>query len=189
MNQTATHPGNSAPKPTVAALIEQYHLQPLEFEGGLFVQTYRSPEEYDGSQLPARYAGQGHAFGSAILMLFTADPDSFSALHRLTTDEIYHFYLGDPIELTLLHPDGAFKTVTLGQDVLAGEQVQFVIPAGVWQGSRLKPGGSYALFGTTMAPAFQIEDFEAADRESLSAAYPGAGERIAALTRSNPQQS
>ncbi|GAP13498.1 uncharacterized conserved protein [Longilinea arvoryzae] len=173
-------------KAVVEALIERYNLKPLAFEGGLFVQTYRSEGTYAGDQLPARYAGLEHAFGSAILMLFTDDPDSFSALHRLKTDEIYHFYLGDPIELTLLHPDGSFQTVTLGQNVFAGEQVQFVIPAGVWQGSRLMAGGRYALFGTTMAPAFQIEDFAAADRESLSAAYPGARERIAALTRSNP---
>lgn len=165
------------------ALIERFDLKPLLFEGGLFVQTYRSDGMCPGDRLPARYAGLDHAFGSAILMLFTDDPDSFSALHRLTTDEIYHFYLGDPIELTLLYPDGDFQTVTLGQNVLAGEQVQFVIPAGVWQGSRLKPGGSYALFGTTMAPAFQVEDFAAAERESLLAAYPGARERIVALTR------
>lgn len=171
------------PKSILEALIEQYNLQPLTFEGGLYVQTYCSAEEYAGDRLPARYAGLDHACGSAILMLFTADPDSFSALHRLATDEIYHFYLGDPIEITLLYPDGSFRSVTLGQDVLAGEMVQFVIPAGVWQGSRLKAGGRYALFGTTMAPAFQIEDFEAADRASLSERYPEAREQIAALTR------
>jgi predicted cupin superfamily sugar epimerase len=173
---------------TVEALIQHFNLRPLPVEGGLYVQTFRSDETYTGDCLPARYAGLDHAFGSAILMLLTDDPNSFSALHRLTTDEIYHFYLGDPIELTLLYPDGVFQTVVLGQNVLAGEQVQFVIPAGVWQGSRLKAGGSFALFGTTMAPAFQVEDFEAANRENLSTTYPQARERINALTRENSSQ-
>lgn len=168
---------------SIEALIAHFNLKPLPVEGGLFARTYVSEEIYDGGRLPARYEGLDHPYGSAILMLFTPDADSFSAMHRLKTDEVFHFYLGDPFDLLLLYPDGASRTVTMGQNVLAGQQVQYVVPAGVWQGSRLNPGGRYALFGTTMSPAFAVEDFEAAERDELLAEYPRERERITALTR------
>lgn len=174
---------NLTPNDLLETLIAHFHLKPLPVEGGQFARTYLSADVMAGEHLPARYAGVDHAFGSAILMLFTDAPDSFSALHRLKTDEVFHFYLGDPFDLLLLFPDGSSQTVRLGQNILAGEQVQFVVPAGVWQGSRLNPGGRYALFGTTMSPAFHVEDFEAAERESLIARYPHERERITALTR------
>ncbi|MGH7573188.1 MAG: cupin domain-containing protein, partial [Gemmatimonadota bacterium] len=109
-------------------------------------------------------------------------------LHRLPTDEVYHFYLGDPVEMLLLHPDGASETVTLGPDVLGAEKVQFVVSRGVWQGSRVAPGGNWALLGTTMAPGFEFADYEGGDREDLVARYPEAAGWIRALTReASPQ--
>ena len=169
-------------------LAEHFNLKPLPVEGGMFARTYYSADQCAGETLPERYAGADHAFGSAIYMLFTDAPDSFSALHRLKTDEVFHFYLGDPFELLLLYPDGSSQTVVLGQDVLAGQQVQFVVPAGVWQGSRLLSDGEYALFGTTMAPAFSVMDFEAASREELLQQYPQEDERIRALTRPDSER-
>lgn len=167
------------------AIISCFNMQPLPIEGGVFVRTYLSAETYPGSSLPSRYHTVDHAFGTAILMLFTEEADSFSALHRLKTDEVYHFYLGDPIELSLLYPDGAVRTIKMGQAVLKDESVQFTVPAGVWQGSRLCAGGKYALFGTTMAPGYHDSDFEAAERETLLLQYPHEKERIHALTRPN----
>lgn len=172
-----------SPKITAEQLAAHLNLKPLPVEGGAFARTYLAAEQCAGDLLPARYEGVEHAFGSAIYMLLTDAPDGFSALHRLKTDEIFHFYLGDPFELLLLYPDGTSRTVVIGQDVLAGQQVQFVAPAGVWQGSRLLPGGAYALFGTTMAPAFSVTDFEAARREELLQQYPHEAGRIHALTR------
>jgi len=121
--------------------------------------------------------------GTAIYYLVTAAPDGFSALHRLPTDEIYHFYLGDPVEQLLLHPDGRTEIIVLGQDIAAGQRVQHVAPRDTWQGTRLRDGGDWALLGTTMAPGFDISDYEAGDRGVLSAAYPHEAARIAALTR------
>lgn len=164
-------------------LAAHFGLKPLPVEGGMFSRSYLSADDCPGDVLPERYAGKGRAFGSAIYMLFTNEPDSFSAMHRLKTDEVFHFYLGDPFEMFLLYPDGTSRTVTLGQDVFAGQQVQFVVPAGVWQGSRLLPGGEYALFGTTMAPAFAVNDFEAGLREELAQQYPQEAQRIRSLTR------
>jgi predicted cupin superfamily sugar epimerase len=163
-------------------LITELDLQPLAFEGGLYVQTYKSNEAVPQAALPERYHSP-RSFGTAILYLLTDHPDSFSAMHRLLTDEVYHFYLGDPVEMLLLYPDGNSQQVLLGQDIMAGQKVQFVAPAGVWQGSHLLPGGEYALIGTTMAPGFEYEDFTNGARAVLLNAYPSAHELICQLTR------
>lgn len=166
-------------------LIARLGLEPLPGEGGYYRETWRADESVAPSALPPRYRGE-RALGSAILYLLTSDPDSFSALHRLPTDEIYHFYLGDPVELLLLHPGGKVDVVTLGPDVLAGERVQLVVPRGVWQGSRVHAGGEWALLGTTMAPGFEFADYEAGECDRLIDAYPEAAARIRALTREDP---
>ena len=167
---------------TPEQLIELLELEPLPVEGGMFRQTYCSAETIPQAGLPARYRGD-KPFATAIYYLLTSDPDSFSALHRLPTDEMYHFYLGDPVELLLLFPDGGSRRIVLGQDLLHGQQVQFVVPRGVWQGSRLVPGGRFALLGTTMAPGFEATDFEGGQREELLARYSNQAELIRALTR------
>jgi predicted cupin superfamily sugar epimerase len=110
-------------------------------------------------------------------------PDTFSALHRLRGEEVFHFYLGDPMEMLQLAPDGSGRLVLLGTDLLSGQQPQTVVPAGVWQGSRLRPGGAFALLGTTMAPGFDFADFEAGKREQLQTQYPNFADLIERLTR------
>jgi len=163
-------------------LIAHFDLQPLPVEGGLFRRTYAADETIPLEALPERYTAP-KLFGSAIVYLLTGEADSFSALHRLPTDEVYHFYLGDPVELLLLYPDGGSRRVVLGQDVLNGQHVQYTVPRGVWQGSRLIAGGEYALLGTTMAPAYDDGDFELGPRDMLLAQYPERAELIGALTR------
>jgi predicted cupin superfamily sugar epimerase len=161
-------------------LIALLGLRPLPVEGGYFRETYRSADRLPAAALPARY-GADKSAATAIYYLLT--PDTFSALHRLPTDEVYHFYLGDPVEMLQLWPDGTGRVVTLGQDLKAGQLVQTVVPRGVWQGSRLRPGGAYALLGTTMAPGFEFADYEAGDREELVIQYPVFASRIQGLTR------
>ena len=148
---------------TAKQVQELFKLQPLEPEGGWFAETYRSP------------------VSSAIYYLLT--PDTFSAMHRLKGDEIYHFYLGDPVEMLLLKADGSAEALLLGQNVTAGMRVQHTVPGGTWQGSRLAPGGKFALMGTTMAPGFAPQDYEAGRRDALSAQYPAYAPLIAFLTR------
>jgi len=121
----------------------------------------------------------GKSASTAIWYLLT--PDTCSALHRLPADEVYHFYLGDPVELLLLNPEGG-EVVTVGPDLRSGQRPQVVVPAGTWQGSALAAGGAFALMGTTMAPGFDFSDYEAADRDVLSRAYPAFAERILRLT-------
>lgn len=171
-----------ADRPSVAELIEILDLEPLPVEGGLYRQSYRStriltPEAFGGSYPEEKPAG------TAIYYLITPDRGGFSALHRLPTDEIFHFYLGDPVHTLLLHPDGSSTRATLGPDLRAGQQVQFTVPAGVWQGSYLSPGGEYALIGTTMAPGFTESDYEGGERDALLASYPQEADLIIHLTR------
>jgi len=128
--------------------------------------------------LPGRYKSS-RAFSTAIYYLLT--PETCSRMHRLRSDEIFHFYLGDPVTMLLLFPDGKSETVTLGQDLSAGQKVQFLVPRLVWQGAFLNAGGRFALLGTTMSPGFDYEDYEAGDRSMLLHVYPDQKEIIERL--------
>ena len=165
----------------IREIIERLGLQPHPAEGGLFAETYRGNEVIEIDALPERY-GRAKAFSSAIYYLLT--PGVFSAMHSLLSDEVYHFYLGDTVEMLNLFPDGSHKVLSLGSDILNGELPQLVVPQRVWQGSRLKEGGRYALLGTTVAPAFDYEDFELGRRSELVCRYPECAQLIEALTRS-----
>ena len=156
-------------KMTAEEVIETLGLIPLAEEGGLVKETYRS----------SVLTESGEAAGTAIFYLLRGG--SFSHLHRLTGDELYHFYMGDPVKLTELLPDGSVCTTILGQDVRNGEQLQHLVPAGNWQGSRLKEGG-WALLGTTMCPGYSAEGYEHGDARTLKKAYPSAEGEIDALT-------
>ncbi|MEU0895264.1 cupin domain-containing protein [Streptomyces massasporeus] len=151
-------------------LIAHYGLEAIPREGGLFRQTWAGPERPDG-----------RAEGTAIVALLAAG--DFSALHRLPTDEIWHFYRGDPLELLLLGPDGTTRTVVLGPDILNGQHVQFTVPAGTWMGGRVRGAGQWTLFGCTMAPGFTFDGYEHGDAVELTARYPAVADEIAALSR------
>ena len=162
---------------------ELLNLRPLHGEGGFFVETYRAKFVLAQASLPPGYLG-GRALSTAIYYLLT--PDTFSAIHRLKGDEVYHFYLGDPAEMLVLKPDGTGETVLIGSDVVSGMRLQYVVPGGAWQGSRVVPGGKFALMGTTMSPGFDPADFELGARDQLITRYPGYTALIAGLTRITP---
>lgn len=160
---------------TAQELIERLELQPLPLEGGHYRETYRSSLRWVAG------SSQAKAVSTAIYYLLT--PETFSALHRLPTDEIFHFYLGDPVQMLQLMPDGTARTLLVGSDVLSGQSPQVVVPAGVWQGSRLLPGGAFALMGTTMAPGFDFKDYEAGTAD-LARRFPAYGNLIEKLLTS-----
>jgi predicted cupin superfamily sugar epimerase len=164
---------------TAAQLIAALDLRPLPLEGGYYRETYRSADQLPAAAWGGRFRG-GKAAGTAIYYLLT--PDTFSALHRLPTDEIYHFYLGSPVYLLQLLPDGGGRIATLGCDVLSGQSPQLVVPRGVWQGSYLADGGAFALLGTTMAPGFDFSDYEGGDHAALTMQYPAFADLIRRLT-------
>jgi predicted cupin superfamily sugar epimerase len=164
---------------SAAEVIAALELKPLPREGGYYCETYRNADLVHAGALPSRY-GRDKSISTAIYYLLT--PDTFSAMHRLPTDEVFHFYLGDPVTMLQLGPDGG-HVLTLGPDLRAGQQVQTVVPCGVWFGSFLSDGGSWALMGTTMAPAFDFTDYEAGDRTALCDQWPQWAEMIRRLTR------
>ena len=146
-----------------ASLIEHFGMARLPVEGTYVARTYRSSVD-----TPA-----GGPAGTAIVGLYCDDPPSRSLFHRLDFDEVWHYYGGDPIRLVLLHPGAGDDEVILGSDVLAGQRVQHVVPAGVWQAGELVAGGDWALFGCTMAPGFTGTCFEGGTVGSLLASHPG----------------
>lgn len=150
-------------------------LDPHPIEGGHFRQTWAASATLD---LP-----RGPRFrGTAIYYLL--EKGQFSEMHMLESDEMFHFYLGDPVEMLQLFPDGGSVVLRLGQDLLAGENVQVLVPAGVWQGTRLIGNGEVALLGCTVVPGFDYADYHNASLEELAEKWPEQKERIRALTRS-----
>src|ERR1700721_1894593 len=148
-------------------------LEPHPVEGGFFRRTYTSA-------LTMETERGRRAVGTAIYYLL--EPGTFSEMHRLTSDEIFHFYLGDPVEMLQLHPDGSSAVFTLGQDLLNGQHMQLTVPAGVWQGTRLlddsKAGGKMALLGGTGTPGFEFADYTSGSYADLVAKWPAEAERI-----------
>ncbi|MBQ1093018.1 cupin domain-containing protein [Streptomyces sp. B93] len=155
---------------TPEALVAHYGLEPIPREGGLFRRTWAGPDRPDG-----------RPEGTAIVALLTRG--DYSALHRLPAAEVWHFYLGDPLELLLLAPDGGTRTAVLGPDVPRGQHPQFTVPAGTWMGARLAGNGSWAFFGCTMAPGFSYDTYEHGEADVLTARYPAEAARITALCR------
>ena len=170
----------SPEKLTAERLKEILRLEPHPREGGWFRQTYMSAERIPQGVLPVRYRGE-RAAATAIYYLLT--PTTFSEMHRLASDEVFHFYLGDPVEMLQLTPDGEGEVVRLGTDIEGGMKPQLLVPQGVWQGSRLIAGGEVALLGCTVSPGFDYADYEQGRRDLLAAEYPKFAEMIRELTR------
>jgi hypothetical protein len=155
-------------------------MQPLRQEGGYYIETYRAVEKLKKDVLPPGFSGDRN-LASVILYLLTAK--TVSSMHRLKSDEMFHFYFGDPVTMLQLHPDGHSELITLGSNILKEQKVQVLVPRGVWQGAFVQPGGKFALLGCSVAPGFDEKDFELGDRNVLLAKYPDLRELILRLTR------
>jgi predicted cupin superfamily sugar epimerase len=165
-----------------AELKKMLGLEPHPREGGWFRETWKAEERIPLEALPAgRYSGARSA-GTAIYYLL--EPENFSEMHKLASDEVFHFYLGDAVEMLQLWPDGTGKRVVLGQDIAQGQLLQTVVPQGVWQGTRLIPGGKVALLGCTVSPGFDYADYASGEQEELVRRWPDWKAMIEGLTRS-----
>jgi hypothetical protein len=167
---------------TAAEIIAALGLVPHPKEGGYFRETYRAGEALPREICGGRY-GAPRAASTAIYYLLTST--TFSALHRLASDEVFHFYAGDPVEQLRLYPDGRGEVVTIGNNLAAGLRPQTVVPRGVWQGAWLVPGGRFALLGCTVAPGFDYADYETGNGPALAAEYPDFAGKIATLAARN----
>ena len=153
-------------------IIQKLNLIPLADEGGFYRQTWVSDINLEGKPI-----------GTAIYFFLINSYDGFSALHTLPFPEIYHFYLGNPLELSLFHKNGKVEQITMGQNILNEEHPQFTVPGGVTQGSRIIDEGKFALIGTTMSPGFTTEDFYLNSRKEMMKKYPEHKKLILSLTR------
>jgi predicted cupin superfamily sugar epimerase len=163
-------------------IIAELGLQPHPIEGGFFLETHRSPAILPAAALPNRYQSLTHrSVSTAIYYLLTAE--TFSEMHRLPTEEVFHLYLGGPVRMLQLFENGQGQEFVIGSDILAGQRPQWVVPAGVWQGTHLEPGVDFALLGATVAPGFDFADYEQASRAQLISQYPNFAQAIHRLTR------
>jgi predicted cupin superfamily sugar epimerase len=159
--------------------IEKLHMQPHP-EGGFYAETYRSHEHILGEHLPGRYNGD-RSFATAIY--FLVEGGRFSALHRISSDEMWHFYTGTRLTIYAIEPQGDLQTIHLGNNPDEGEVFQAVVKAGCWFGSIAKDPDGYALVGCTVAPGFDFADFELADRREMLQQFPQHRSIIEALTK------
>jgi predicted cupin superfamily sugar epimerase len=157
-------------------------LQPHPREGGWYVRTYEAAERVAADAFEDRRYSDARRTGTAIYYLL--EPETFSEMHRLRSDEVFHFYAGDAVEMLQLITEGRGERVTIGNDLERRQTPQVVVPRGVWQGSRLATGGRWALLGCTVSPGFEFEDYDAGDRLELCNGWPEFSEEIVALTRS-----
>jgi uncharacterized protein len=159
-------------KDDARAVVQALGLTPHP-EGGYYRETFRAPLAVD--------APQGtRAASTAIYFLLPAG--TFSALHRVRSDEVWHHYDGDPVEVYTLREDGEAQVVRLGPDLARGDRPQIVVPAGVWQAA-VPVGERFALCGCTVAPGFDFADFELPSRAQLASRFPAVRELVERLTR------
>jgi hypothetical protein len=159
---------------SAAEIKELLHLEPHPVEGGWYRRTYTS-------EVSVALLRGVRPYGTAIY--YVLEEGTFSEMHMLASDEMFHFYLGDPVEMLQLWPSAESNVVTLGPDLGAGQHVQITVPAGVWQGTRLVEGGKCALLGCTVTPGFDFADYRSGRADELIAQWPLEAERIRKLTR------
>ena len=164
---------------TASQLIASLRLN-VHPEGGYYLETYRSGEMISMESLPPRFGGE-RPFSTAIYFLLKGN--QYSALHRIKSDEIWHFYHGVGLHLYLIHPDGRGEVLKLGNDPDQGYSFQQVVPAGCWFGARPVSKKGYSFVGCTVAPGFDFGDFELANRKELLIQFPGHAEWIIRLTK------
>ncbi len=158
-------------------------LEPHPREGGWFRETFAGSERIAPETFAeGRYLTPRRTHTAIYYLL---ESTTFSEMHRLRSDEVFHHYAGAPVEMLQLHADGEGERRLLGGNLAAGEQPQVLVPRGVWQGSRLLPGanpGAWALLGCTVSPGFEYEDYHSGTRAELLAEWPEWSGLIHALT-------
>lgn len=140
-------------------------------EGGYFKEVYKSDEVLKNK-------GQRRLYSSIYFLLQQGNPSHF---HRLTADEIWYFHDGSPLTVHMIHPDGQYETVWLGNDIKNGAHLQFCVPKGTIFGSIVEEG--FALVSCMVSPGFEYSDFELFQQKDLLAAYPEHAAIIKRLTR------
>lgn len=162
-----------------AYLVKVLDLQPHP-EGGFYREVYRSADRIAASALGSGFGGDRN-FSTSIYFLL--EKENFSAFHRIKSDETWHFYEGDTLEVLEIDAKGHVQITNLGNNIETGDVYQYTVKANTWFGSRVKAGGQYSLVGCTVAPGFDFRDFEMASRAELLREFPTLRSTIEAMTR------
>lgn len=164
---------------TVAQLVHQFKMQPHP-EGGYYKENYRSAEQIASNALPQRFLGN-KAFSTAIYFLL--EQGNFSAFHKIKSDECWHFYAGQTLNVYVLEHNGKLNTIRLGNNLFEGETFQYVVPANCWFASEPANESAFCFVGCTVAPGFDFGDFELAKADELVQQYPHYEKEIRRLCR------
>ena len=165
-------------RPDAAFWIQHLNLS-KHIEGGSFRETYRSTLVLKGECIGKNFEDERAASTSIYFML---EKGQFSAFHKITSDETWHFYEGDTLDIFEIDENANLITHKLGRDASKGESFQVLIKAGRWFGSRVAGNGIYSLVGCTVAPGFDFADFQLASRSELSTLYPAHKVLISEMT-------
>jgi hypothetical protein len=160
--------------PDAAAWIRVLNLAPHP-EGGHYRRTFASPH---ASAVPGLTGKR--LFSSAIFFLLQSHEKD--RLHRLKSDEMWHFYDGSPLTLHLIQPSGEYVALHLGLDPELGQRPQVLVSAGAWFGATVDQPDSFTLAGCTVTPGFDFTDFDLADRADLIRQFPAHAGLIEKLT-------
>ncbi len=154
----------------IQKIIKHFNMEPLSGEGGYYTETYRSKEEINIKALPQRYEGNRNYYTSIIYLITSKN---LSHLHRIKSDEIFHFYMGSPVEIINFLDDGNYRKVILGNDIFKGQSLQYKVPRNTWQAAYLKEG-DFAVMGTTVSPGFDFKDYHSGKdyKSELLKQYP-----------------
>lgn len=143
----------------------------VHIEGGFFKRSYCS----------AFLDDNGQASLSSIYYLLTCD-SPIGHWHLNKSDIVHYFHKGNPIEYWLIFPDGHLQKVLLGADLMQGQQLQLLVPAGVWKASRLTEG-EYGLISEAVTPAFRFEDMTLGSAAEMQRLFPQHWPDISALIK------
>ena len=163
----------------VDLLVNKLKLEPHP-EGGYFKEVYRSNNIIPQKALPEGFLGD-RTIATAIYFLI--EKNNFSALHKIKSDETWHFYYGDALEVIEIDENGVLTATAIGNNLLEGDTFQYTVKANTWFGSRVKSGGNFSLVGCTVAPGFDFNDFELGKKEDLLKLYPQHQKVIVEMTR------
>ncbi len=163
----------------IAALVKQHNLLPHP-EGGFYKELYRSKGIISAKELASEFNGARNYCTSIYFLLTSAN---FSGFHRIKQDEVWHFYSGAPLTVHVIDENGNYTAHKVGFSLEKNLAPQLVVPAGCWFASSVDEAHAYSFVGCTVAPGFDFDDFELAERESLINEYPQHKEIISQLTR------
>lgn len=142
-------------------------------EGGFYKETYRSSESVD-TEMGERSLSTG--------IYFLLPKGHVSHFHRIKSDEMWHFYSGDPLTIVEIDEQGKLITTTLGPNLDKGEIPQYVVKANRWFGSFPSDKSEFCFVGCTVSFGFDFTDFELANKENLQKQFPELSIMIEKLT-------